>query len=489
MSGKEKAENFDDDFELDALDEASWSDDESASEGDAEQALGGAGSKGKAAKASSGDKKSGGGLLSGLIVLALLGGGSFYAYQSGLIPGVSPGTPAAGESIMPALTDADVSGESAVDTAAETTQTAEVTQDMPPMPDSAVSSEAPIPEGAIEVTEGADTSLTPAPVADSGDDALTPMPEVTGDSASELSPLETTDAQIDLAQIAEKDGMALAADAASGSEAVAAVDGKLEDGVMAIPGVSGDDALPLVGSADADSVASSDLDEAALLGETEKAPSTAPEPAESTTPAAAEGADPLSEISNELAASDTSTQTEVAVAAEAPVADSVKEDATSEDAPASATAASPAPAEAVAAVPADLVKAPEVAPVAEPMTPAADAAPSVEAKTASEPAAKAGSVPADVKPAETNAAETAAPTKPADSPTKAEAPKPVKPVVTPNWVLKSAKPGLAVLYDKRTGDVKTIGVGDRVSGLGTIKSVAKVDGKWVVQGTSGKVRQ
>ncbi|MCC7160035.1 MAG: hypothetical protein IT281_10950, partial [Ignavibacteria bacterium] len=77
--------------------------------------------------------------------------------------------------------------------------------------------------------------------------------------------------------------------------------------------------------------------------------------------------------------------------------------------------------------------------------------------------------------------------KPDTASAPASPPKKVMP--SPTWKLKSAQPGSAVLYDSRTGDVKTVEVGDRVSGIGKVKSISQVNGKWVVKGTSGKVSQ
>ena len=79
MTGKGKVENFDD---LDTIDEDQWgeeTDSAVASEGGAsspEDALRGA------------KKRSSGGLLFGLVLISLLGGGSWYAYQNRLIPGL-----------------------------------------------------------------------------------------------------------------------------------------------------------------------------------------------------------------------------------------------------------------------------------------------------------------------------------------------------------------------------------------------------------------
>ncbi|HNS43684.1 MAG TPA: hypothetical protein PKH37_00475, partial [Alphaproteobacteria bacterium] len=59
------------------------------------------------------------------------------------------------------------------------------------------------------------------------------------------------------------------------------------------------------------------------------------------------------------------------------------------------------------------------------------------------------------------------------------------------WVLKGAQPGRALLaaYDQKQADVRTVTVGDKVSGLGTILSIEKGQSGWVVLGTTGKVTQ
>lgn len=428
MSGKEKAEDFDDDFELDALDEASWGDDEAASgeatfSEDAENAPSSDGGRAR-------EKKSGGGLLTGLVAIVLLGGGSFYAYQSGLIPGVGPGSSGAGESIMPSLTDA------------EDVASPDVAQDMPPMPDLSTANETGDAIQDVPLEDSFQDSETALAV--TSDDALTPMPESAGNDALELAPLDPAQDEIAIAQIAEKDGM-------PAPDATQAADGKLQDGVMALPGLqeaSEEAAFPAGQDESADS--SFELDESTLLGETEKTPDSAASPTAPPVEAAAEDIDPLSDISDELSVTETTeiapaepagsagleTAAPIKPAEETAKAHSASEQPVADDSKADAAASKPAP------------------------------------EVASQPESQATSAP-----------------KPVESAKVAEAPKAAKPAVVPSWSLKSAKPGVAVLYDKRTGDVKTVGVGDRVSGLGTIKSVSKIDGKWVVQGTAGKVRQ
>jgi len=73
--------------------------------------------------------------------------------------------------------------------------------------------------------------------------------------------------------------------------------------------------------------------------------------------------------------------------------------------------------------------------------------------------------------------------KPRKSTSKPKA-RPVK-----KWVLRSAQPGQAVVAQKGSSDVRTIEVGDRVSGIGRVQSISNSSGLWVVQGTSGKISQ
>ncbi|MCD8571659.1 MAG: hypothetical protein LRY76_09145 [Alphaproteobacteria bacterium] len=60
---------------------------------------------------------------------------------------------------------------------------------------------------------------------------------------------------------------------------------------------------------------------------------------------------------------------------------------------------------------------------------------------------------------------------------------------SPRWVLRSAQTGRAVVSDRSTGDLRSIQVGDSLRGVGTIQSISKVSGRWVVQGSQGRVQQ
>lgn len=459
MSGNEKAEeHFDDDFELDDLDEASWGDDDAAagegfksSEGDTLSSDEGG------AVLSAAKKKSGGGFFTGLIVLALLGGGSFYAYQSGLIPGLSPQNAPQGQNFIPAPTGEDENASQAASDEADETITALADSDSPPMPeiqnqdDSGGAS-----DGLPAVDMESEQTLT-ITSDDPGqqDTPLTPMPGTEGSDDLELAPLDLGDEEIEIAQVAEKDGMLgdSAEDAAETSGETASSGGLLESGGMAVPGGE-DEAEALTQTVGEDEL--TDLDEAALLGETEKVP---------------EAADKIVEDVKEAVSADISD--ELGLTPETDEPEAAELNVTSEDAEAPLEEAKEEPAV-----------------VDAPVTESAVTEKTESSQTTVSP----------VPQAEEKAPETGEPEKGSDSEkqqadsveaasTPPKAVEPVKPVVLPLWVLKSAKPGMAVLYDKRTGDVKTVEVGDRVSGLGRIKSVSKVDGKWVVDGTTGKVKQ
>ncbi len=55
------------------------------------------------------------------------------------------------------------------------------------------------------------------------------------------------------------------------------------------------------------------------------------------------------------------------------------------------------------------------------------------------------------------------------------------------WILRSAQPGKAVLSFGKSNDLRTIEVGDQISGLGKITFIGLKDGLWVVKGDQGKV--
>lgn len=64
-----------------------------------------------------------------------------------------------------------------------------------------------------------------------------------------------------------------------------------------------------------------------------------------------------------------------------------------------------------------------------------------------------------------------------------------KPVIPVKWTLKSAQTGKAVLYNSASDQTVLVEVGNNVQGLGRVKSIEKINGKWLVSGTSGSVSQ
>lgn len=69
-------------------------------------------------------------------------------------------------------------------------------------------------------------------------------------------------------------------------------------------------------------------------------------------------------------------------------------------------------------------------------------------------------------------------------------PAPKKVVRQPvSWVLKSAQPGKATIAETGSGDLKTIEIGQKVSGLGQIMSIQIENGLWVVRGSKKTITQ
>jgi len=507
MAGKEKTENFEDDFEIDAFDaeDDGFSDDTSASSVASDD------SASKRGQVSSSQKKKSGGALFSLLLVGLLGGGAWYAYQNKLIPGLSPSGPALGsESVIPTLPVAEEQANSSndVDAAALTQNGTE----MPPQPNSssAVMEDGGLSGGAIPVEAESTVSASPeetpavAPSSNTDSDVLTPMPELSGDSLASLQPLESPDLP-EISEAAEKDGTATESDSLSSLSA---------------------------GSTDIDSLsASSDSNEALTVSDTAaETPSEAPisadsgldpvleSPAETpnATVSASEGSVPSGSVATQaqtlnakIAApaevTDSSSasldedslmsETEKSVegvtdtapveSALAPLSDGSSEPLAVKDLAGSAEeppavlpdAAAPAP----AAI--ELAAAPD-----SPTETAKVASTGSDDESASSPAPVSAASEADDKSVQDTRADKsmAAEEKPAPAKTKAE---PVKKAASIKWILKSASPDYAVLYDGRTGDVKTIEVGDRVAGLGKIQSISRVNGKWVVKGTGGKITQ
>jgi len=56
------------------------------------------------------------------------------------------------------------------------------------------------------------------------------------------------------------------------------------------------------------------------------------------------------------------------------------------------------------------------------------------------------------------------------------------------WMLKSAMPGMAIVAGS-DGQIMTVKPGDRVTGLGRIRSISEKNGRWVVTGTTGSLHQ
>lgn len=76
---------------------------------------------------------------------------------------------------------------------------------------------------------------------------------------------------------------------------------------------------------------------------------------------------------------------------------------------------------------------------------------------------------------------------PEPAPVKAADPVRSAPPAVTKWILRSAQPGSAMLVPSGGGEMKTVAVGDTLSGIGRIKSIQMEGGRWVVQGTTGKV--
>lgn len=75
--------------------------------------------------------------------------------------------------------------------------------------------------------------------------------------------------------------------------------------------------------------------------------------------------------------------------------------------------------------------------------------------------------------------------------TRSAKPAPKKTTSRPvnNWTLRSAKEGQAVISRKGSDTLRTVTVGATVSGIGRITAISNASGKWVVQGTQGRISQ
>ena len=56
-----------------------------------------------------------------------------------------------------------------------------------------------------------------------------------------------------------------------------------------------------------------------------------------------------------------------------------------------------------------------------------------------------------------------------------------------SWVLRSAQPGTAMVAPKAGGDMRSVKVGDTLSGVGRIVAIEKNGSQWVVRGTNGTI--
>jgi hypothetical protein len=65
-----------------------------------------------------------------------------------------------------------------------------------------------------------------------------------------------------------------------------------------------------------------------------------------------------------------------------------------------------------------------------------------------------------------------------------------KPILRSNWELRSAQPGQAMVSTKNgKGDIRTVFVGDTLSGVGRITAITRTPSGWVVRGTTGTLHQ
>lgn len=488
MAGKEKTEDFEDDFEIDAFD----AEDDSFSDG-AETLPGGSEvSSPKTSQTPAPQKKKSGGAIFGLLLLGLLGGGAWYGYQNNLIPGLDPSGPSPGnESVIPGLPLSDEQLSAPADDSAAAFQ-----QDgaaMPPQPEpssASLTNDGSLSEGAVPAdTESEALVETPALVSPSNTegDVLTPMPELSGDSLAALQPLESPDTQ-EISGAAEKDGAALESDgadslsvsttdidslsASSESDGSLSFSGSASETSSEVPEVTDTPSDPLLEPAPETQITSDSAPEEsgaspseATEAETQDVEGTAAAEISDSTIAPLDEDSLLSETEKSV---DAVTEIDPVVAAEP---EGSPEPQFVEDAPDASAPPSPAPAVADQAS-----ETPKSEPAASDKDVASTAAP---VTTANGDKVVQGAL------GDKGIAQPAQNAVPDKSP-KADVVKKPAPI---KWTLKSASPDFAVLYDRRTGDVKTVEVGDRVSGLGKIQSITRINGKWVVKGTGGKISQ
>lgn len=77
-----------------------------------------------------------------------------------------------------------------------------------------------------------------------------------------------------------------------------------------------------------------------------------------------------------------------------------------------------------------------------------------------------------------------------DSAPKAAAKPAAAPARKIEWVLRSAKPGMAWVSEKGSSEMRTVSVGDSLAGIGKVTAIATdSQGRWVVNGTRGTINQ
>lgn len=59
----------------------------------------------------------------------------------------------------------------------------------------------------------------------------------------------------------------------------------------------------------------------------------------------------------------------------------------------------------------------------------------------------------------------------------------------PKWELRAAQPGKAWVAKQGQKDIKSVSVGETLEGVGTIRSIELVSGRWVVKGSSSSIQQ
>lgn len=77
--------------------------------------------------------------------------------------------------------------------------------------------------------------------------------------------------------------------------------------------------------------------------------------------------------------------------------------------------------------------------------------------------------------------------KTAKTPTKAASPKKIASPV--QWELRAAQPGRAWVSKPGERDMQSVEVGQSLAGIGTISAISYQNGRWLVQGSTGQIRQ